>query len=102
MACQIIDNNIDCNVLRRFYAPRFDNPSLETRQLVEMFLDGGKSEQRPRKRMGEEYENIMEMGKQRHASVADKVAGIVAAWKGRAVSMKMAKKMGMKAGKGGM
>ena len=99
MACQIIDNNIDCNVLRRFYAPRFDNPSLETRQLVEMFLDGGESEQRPRKRMAEEY---VEMVKQRHASVADKVAGIVAAWKGRAVSMKMVKKMGMKAGKGGM
>lgn len=48
--------------------------------------------------MGEENENEnMEMGKQGCASVADKVAGIVAGWKGRAVLMEK----GRRAGKGG-
>lgn len=65
-----------------------------------MYFDGGESEQHRRKRMGEENED-MEMGKQRRASVVDKVAGILAAWKGRALSMKTKKKKGDKAGKVG-
>ena len=70
---EIIDS-CDYAELRRFNAPLMDNRTVSLRQQIELYYNGGESEEHRRKRKGEK-----DVGKRK--SLAEKVAAIVVFWR---------------------